>query len=603
LLIEPKETNMIQSKIGPAPSDLLPAVIEAVVEAGGLIRKEFHRQGGPRGEGGTAPIDEEVENLLKDKLRSFHHCGWLGEETGEDIAISDDIWIVDPHDGTSDFLAGHRGSAVSVALVRRGIPVLGVIYAPVAPDDRGDLVAWAQGTRLTRNGSPVSRSRQWSHLVVALNVDAANYALHNHTSLKGLRVRAIPSPAYRLALAAVGEVDAAISLMWGLEPWDFAGGHALILGSGGVFVDLVGEAVDYRTGAINGCIGGPEDLVEMIASMAPGGGQKEKRLTVRPRRRISDPNILSRAQGALLGQLAGDALGSAVEFCSAAEIAHSHPNGVTQLEDGGTWNLIAGQPTDDSEMALALARELIRRGRFDEAGIADAYVEWYRSKPFDIGTTTTRGIQALAAGKRSSSESESNGALMRVSPVGIFAAGEPKKAAQFAATDARLTHPSPVCQAASAAYAAAIAVAIQGGGIDDIWTAAHEHAGDLIGSEAVRERLVAARTNVPSDFQHQMGWVLTAFQNAFYWLLSGADLADAVIQTVGHGGDTDTNAAVCGALLGAAQGRDAVPLQWRNAVLTCRPVRAPDIYHPRPSTYWPDDALELAEALIAAGKA
>ena len=96
--------------------------------------------------------------------------------------------------------------------------------------------------------------------------------------------------------------------------------------------------------------------------------------------------------------------------------------------------------------------------------------------------------------------------------------------------------------------------------------------------------------------------MLTAFHNAFFWLMSGAALEHAVIATVAAGGDTDTNAAICGALLGALQGRDAVPLQWRNAVLTCRPVPAKDVRHPRPSDYWPDDALELAEALIALGR-
>ena len=59
-------------------------------------------------------------------------------------------------------------------------------------------------------------------------------------------MRAIPSPAYRLALAAVDEVDAAISLVGGLERWDFAGGHALILGAGLVLLDLSGEVIDYR---------------------------------------------------------------------------------------------------------------------------------------------------------------------------------------------------------------------------------------------------------------------------------------------------------------------------------------------------------------------
>ena len=65
---------------------------------------------------------------------------------------------------------------------------------------------------------------------------------------------------------------------------------------------------------------------------------------------------LVRAQGCLIGQLAGDALGSLVEFQSPEEIRRSYPEGVRELADGGTWNTIAGQPTDDSEMSLLLAR-------------------------------------------------------------------------------------------------------------------------------------------------------------------------------------------------------------------------------------------------------
>jgi ADP-ribosylglycohydrolase len=313
--------------------------------------------------------------------------------------------------------------------------------------------------------------------------------------------------------------------------------------------------------------------------------------------------VLSRAQGSLLGQLAGDALGSAVEFRSAADIKKSHPKGVTDLDDGGVWNLIAGQPTDDSEMALALARTLIRHGKFDEQAIAEAYVEWCNSGPFDIGATTETSIAALSVGKPVASDSQSNGALMRVSPIGIFAAGKPKRAAHYAARDACLTHPNPICVAASAAYAAAIAAGIQGAAPEAMWTVAYDYAGDWTNSELVRQRLLAARTELPQDFRHQMGWVLTAFQNAFFWLLRGSNLADALIETVEKGGDTDTNAAMCGALIGATQGRDAVPLQWRNAILTCRSVRAPDVHHSRPNIYWPDDALELAEALVAAGKA
>src|SRR4029077_11830652 len=95
-------------------------------------------------------------------------------------------------------------------------------------DDRGDLIAWAQGARLTRNGQAIVAPSKNARPIAALNADSADYARHNHCSLGGLRLRAIPSPAYRLALAAVGEVDAAISLVGGLGPFDLAGGHPVM---------------------------------------------------------------------------------------------------------------------------------------------------------------------------------------------------------------------------------------------------------------------------------------------------------------------------------------------------------------------------------------
>ena len=71
--------------------------------------------------------------------------------------------------------------------------------------------------------------------------------------------------------------------------------------------------------------------------------------------------------------------------------------------------------------------------------------------------------------------------------------------------------------------------------------------------------------------------------------------------TVRRGGDSDTNAAIAGALLGAVHGRDAVPMQWRSMILSCRPV-APYATRPRPARYWPTDVLEIAERLLIAGE-
>src|SRR6185503_1490063 len=92
-----------------------------------------------------------------------------------------------------------------------------------------------------------------------------------------------------------------------------------------------------------------------------------KRLEQEPRReprvKLGFPRMpfgekLSRAQGALLGQAIGDSLGARVEAKPANEIARLYPKGVRELSDGGIYHLMAGQPTDDSEMALALARSI-----------------------------------------------------------------------------------------------------------------------------------------------------------------------------------------------------------------------------------------------------
>ena len=103
-------------------------------------------------------------------------------------------------------------------------------------------------------------------------------------------------------------------------------------------------------------------------------------------------SAISRAQGCLLGQLAGDALGSLVEFRSPEEIRWRYPDGVRQLADGGTWYTIAGQPTDDSEMALLLARMLADRGTYDAEADQQSYVYWLNSNPFDCGSTISSGL-------------------------------------------------------------------------------------------------------------------------------------------------------------------------------------------------------------------
>ena len=118
----------------------------------------------------------------------------------------------------------------------------------------------------------------------------------------------------------------------------------------------------------------------------------------------------------------------------------------------------------------------------------------------------------------------------------------------------------------------------------------------------VAEMLRAAQGGAPDEYYRQMGWVRIAFQNAFHQALRAPSFEEGVVDTIGRGGDTDTNAAIAGALLGAIHGREAVPARWRHRLLACRPLREAGARRPRPVEFWPADALELAERLVLAGR-
>jgi ADP-ribosylglycohydrolase len=309
-----------------------------------------------------------------------------------------------------------------------------------------------------------------------------------------------------------------------------------------------------------------------------------------------DQAVLSRARGALLGQLAGDALGSLVEFKSAAVIRSAYPDGVRELASGGAFSTLAGQPTDDSEMALMLARSLVANGGFVAEDVLGRYVFWLESGPFDCGSTVRSALHG-----HKDRDSQANGALMRVSPIGIVGAMLPlTTVAAWAEADAALTHPNPVCLQVNALYAMAIATAVREGRAPaELYTRVKAWAAERAVDDEVMRIVRLAETQAPVDFMRKQGWVLIAFQNALYQLTHAIGLEQGVVDTVMRGGDTDTNAAIAGALLGAVYGLEAVPGQWRNAVLSCRPWEGDHrVRHPRPECFWPVDALELAERLL-----
>ena len=576
--------------------ELLTAVIAAVEAEGKLLAAEFLRPEGPRGRRGSAPIDQEIEERLRETLQALVPCPFVGEETGLTPGPDQGSrWIVDPHDGTSEFTGGRRGSAISVCLMKDQTPVLGVVHSPLSPDRGPDTIAWAEGAGpLLRNGKPLDVDLPQRLLAagefVFATASSANRPGAWSRAVAPARYIAMPSIAYRLARIAAGDGAVTVSTH-GVNEYDIAAGMALLRASGGVALDAEGREI-VLTGElerrVSGCFAGSPAAAAQLARHDWTELQGEPPLKARvtlgfPRK--ADEAALARAQGCLLGQVIGDSLGSLVEFKAASEIARLFPGGVRALADGGVYHTIAGQPTDDSEMALALARCLVSSREYPADKVLDAYRAWLTSRPLDIGATTERGLLG-----QHTTESESNGSLMRVSPVGVWAAGNAARAARAAREDSALTHKNPVCVEACAAYAAAIAVGIAGGTREAMRAAALDNCRG-------RAREAIASGKPPDDYFTHMGWVLVSLQNAFFHLQKSS-FEEALVATVSAGGDTDTNAAVCGALLGAALGRSAIPARWILPVLACRSTVDAGAPRPRPSAYWPDDILELAEALL-----
>ena len=336
---------------------------------------------------------------------------------------------------------------------------------------------------------------------------------------------------------------------------------------------------------------------------------------------------IRRAWGCLLGQIAGDSLGSQVEFKDEEKVRALYPAGMDELEGSALYRTLPGQPTDDSEMALALARTLAHDGTFRADSVFAAYKAWLSSRPVDFAHAVFRALHG-----KPDARNEANCALMRVSPLGVFGARfipegalpcddgaeadmrvltkseDVKRLALWAMDEAALTNPHALCRIAGAAYVTALAYGVRSGSRHGMWRAALAVTSVLPdwSAEAVREEadrvaacLELAESRRPDDYQQDMSHVLTALHNGFWQLLHAVNAGEGVRDTAMRGGDAAANAAVAGALLGAALDIDSFPHQWADAVLACRPQQGRDgVAQPRPEAYWPLDFMPLAEKLL-----
>jgi ADP-ribosyl-[dinitrogen reductase] hydrolase len=273
-----------------------------------------------------------------------------------------------------------------------------------------------------------------------------------------------------------------------------------------------------------------------------------------------------RARGCLLGLAVGDALGAPLEGAPAAHARKAVDAGL-EMTGGGSW--APGEWTDDTALALALAESIADRGLLDTADLAARYIEW-ATVGKGIGRTTAAALRNASdeADARARAEahheatgmSAGNGTVMRAAPIAL-AAPSAEAAAEAAKQDARLTHFDPATGAASAALCAAL-VAIRDGG--DPLAAAHDQATEhgkvtqLI--DAARDRDEALLAEEATGLEKGACW--TTLGIGLYALDAIDGYERGISWTISLGGDTDTNAAVAGALLGCRHGPDAIPSRW-----------------------------------------
>ena len=273
--------------------------------------------------------------------------------------------------------------------------------------------------------------------------------------------------------------------------------------------------------------------------------------------------VEKRARGCMLGLMCGDALGAPLEFHSPADFKLHFPHGVTGMVDG--WDTTVwrknGTITDDSEMAIALLRSLLNEQGYNSMATQAQYIDWLSSKPRDVGITIRYALKGDF-----NPDSQANGALMRVAPIGIYAALHPEWDWQSATkADCTLTHIHPRCINANIIYVESLILAMQSQTPQEIYAAACKRA-EKLNDAALLCRLRAAETEEP-EYQPKAGWVEIAFQCTYYWLLHAQDYASAMCSIVSRLGDPDTNGAIAGALLGAVFGIDGIPYEWQQTVL------------------------------------
>jgi ADP-ribosylglycohydrolase len=285
--------------------------------------------------------------------------------------------------------------------------------------------------------------------------------------------------------------------------------------------------------------------------------------------------LIERYRGSLLGLAVGDALGAPIEF--------RQPGSFTPLDDmvgGGSFDVMPGQWTDDTSMALCLADSLIEQEGFNPVNQLQKYVRWLREgylssidRCFDIGNTTLDALMRFEKTQEAycgptDPRSAGNGSIMRLAPVPLFYAKRPLEAIEKSGESSRTTHGVRAAVDACRYFGALIVGAVNGVSKEELLS---ERYSPIPGYWEEHPLVEEIDEIARGSFKHRQppeiqgsGYVVKSLEAALWAFYHGNSFREACLLAVNLGMDADTTGAVCGQLAGAFYGEMEIPDSWRS---------------------------------------
>lgn len=293
--------------------------------------------------------------------------------------------------------------------------------------------------------------------------------------------------------------------------------------------------------------------------------------------------------GCLVGLACGDALGGPVEEIPSHPTQTLRP--VSEMVGGGFFNLMPGQITDDTDMAICLAESLVTNNGLNPEDVAKRWEQWFFDNPIGTGKTIEAAMHRLREGiswaeagySPAGVKSLGNGSVMRCAPVALQNVNKQNQLINDSIQQSLITHPHDACCQSAVFINTLIAELIRNKDADferqtrgwldlphvDIKHLAFRVAlGTLTDHSAITNYAAIPWINITEVAkQYKMGSVYQTVTLAVRVFLSTPTFEEAVITTANLGGDADTIAAVTGAIAGAHYGEKEIPERWKSKLI------------------------------------